>query len=642
MEFCRFDEDGTEHRTELRNRTGYTFHDVVPDVTVGTRYGFRVHGAWDPANGLRHNPAKLLLDPYATAIDGTYEWGQALFGHDMDAPEQLDETDSASAMPKSVVADRDFDWDGDTQLRTPYADTVVYEVHVKGFTKQHPDVPEEIRGTYAGLAHPAAIKHLTDLGVTPSTPADPPVRAGLHPGRQGSAELLGLQLDRLLRAARRVLVLGHGGQQVAEFKAMVKALHAAGLEVIMDVVYNHTAEGNHMARRCRSRASTTRPTTAWSRATRRTTSTPPARQQPERVAPVGARAHHRLAPLLGRGDARRRLPLRPRDDADRQDGEAEKHSAFLDIIHQDPVLREVKMIAEPWDTAGYQVGSGSRPTGRSGTGSTATTCGVLAGDEGTLATPCSASSLGSPRRVRGLSRRSPLCSVDFVTAHDGFTLADLTMYAEKHNEANGEDNNDGESNNTSFNGGIEGPTDDGAVNDYRDRQRRNFLGTLLLSAGVPMILGGDEIARSQGGNNNAYCQDDEISWFDWAAADRDLLAFTTSAIAFRKEHAALRPLWFRTRRATPSRPCRCSAPTRRVRGRRLGRRRQRAVLLVLQQGDTTVAVLLNASDTTVEFALPEKPGGGSWALGLSSDPDQAVEDGATTLLVRDASFTALV
>ncbi len=545
MEFCRFDEDGTEHRTELRNRTGYTFHDVVPDVTVGTRYGFRVHGAWDPANGLRHNPAKLLLDPYATRDRRHLRVGPGTVRPRHGRPEQLDETDSASAMPKSVVADRDFDWDGDTQLRTPYADTVVYEVHVKGFTKQHPDVPEEIRGTYAGLAHPAAIKHLTDLGVTAvellpthqfvqdSTLAD-----------KGLRNYWGYNSIGFFAPHDEYSSSGTAGQQVAEFKAMVKALHAAGLEVIMDVVYNHTAEGNHMGptlsfkgidnqayyRLVEGDEANYFDTTGTGNSLN--VSHPSAlglitdslRYWVEEMHVDGFRFD--LATTLTRQDGEAREALRvprhhppgpgaPRGEDDRRRGTPR---------------------ATRW--------AGSRPTGRVEREVPRRPAGVLARRRG-HARRRRAARPGLPRRVRGL-RRSPLCSVDFVTAHDGFTLADLTMYAEKHNEANGEDNNDGESNNTSFNGGIEGPTDDGAVNDYRDRQRRNFLGTLLLSAGVPMILGGDEIARSQGGNNNAYCQDDEISWFDWAAADRDLLAFTTSAIAFRKEHAALRPLWFRT------------------------------------------------------------------------------------------------
>ncbi|MFJ3320628.1 MULTISPECIES: glycogen debranching protein GlgX [unclassified Curtobacterium] len=643
VEFCRFDEDGTEHRTELTNRTGYTFHDVVPDVTVGTRYGFRVHGAWDPAKGLRHNPAKLLLDPYATAVDGTYQWGQALFGHDMQDPERIDETDSAAAMPKSVVADRDFDWGDDARPRTALADTVVYEVHVKGFTKQHPDVPEEIRGTYAGLAHPAAIKHLTDLGVTAvellpthqfvqdSTLAD-----------KGLRNYWGYNSIGFFAPHDEYSSSGTAGQQVAEFKAMVQALHAAGLEVIMDVVYNHTAEGNHMG-----------PTLSFkgidNESYYRLVEGDEANYFDTTGTGNSLNVSHPAALGLVMDSLRYWVEEMHVDGfrfdlattLTRQGGEAEKHSAFLDIIHQDPVLREVKMIAEPWDTAGYQVGGfpadWSEWNGKYRDDLRA----FWRGDAGTLGDAVQRV-LGSPDVYEG-SRRSPLCSVDFVTAHDGFTLADLTMYAEKHNEANGEDNNDGESDNTSFNGGVEGPTEDGVVNDYRNRQRRNFLGTLLLSAGVPMILGGDEIARSQGGNNNAYCQDDEISWFDWAAADRDLLAFTTEAIAFRRDHVSLRPEWYRTAPGdSASTVDVLRADAKGFDDADWADGGNRAVMLVLQQGDDTVAVLLNASETTVEFTLPEKPGGGRWSLGLSSDPDQAVGDDASTVLVRDASFTALV
>jgi len=642
VEFCHFDDDGTEHRTELTHRTGYTFHDIVPDVTVGTRYGFRVHGPWDPANGLRHNPAKLLLDPYATAIDGTYEWGQALFGHDMEHPDQIDETDSASAMPKSVVADRTFDWGDDTRPDTHLSDTVVYEVHVKGFTQQHPDVPEDIRGTYAGMAHPAAIQHLVDLGVTAvellptqqfvqdSTLAD-----------KGLRNYWGYNSIGFFAPHDEYASSGTAGQQVAEFKQMVKAMHAAGLEVIMDVVYNHTAEGNHMGptlsfkgidnpsyyRLVEDDGSSYFDTTGTGNSLNVA--------HPAALGLIADSLRYWVEEMHVDGF---RFDLAT--TLTRQDNEASRRSAFLDIIHQDPVLRGVKMIAEPWDTAGYQVGGfpaeWSEWNGKYRDDMRA----FWRGDEGVLGDAVQRF-LGSPDVYEG-SRRAPVCSVDFVTAHDGFTLADLTMYAEKHNEANGEDNEDGESNNTSFNGGIEGPTDDGAVNDYRDRQRRNFLGTLLLSAGVPMILGGDEIARSQGGNNNAYCHDDEISWFDWTAADRDLLAFTRSAIAFRKQHAALRPEWYRTA------PGDSDSTVSVLRADNAGFEDadwadagNRAVMLVLEHGSDAVAVLLNASETTVEFTLPEKPGGGTWSLGLSSDPDQQVDDGAGSVLVRDASFTAL-
>ena len=649
VEFCRFDEDGTEHRTELTNRTGYTFHDIVPDVAVGTRYGIRVHGAWDPDSGLRHNGAKLLLDPYATAVDGDYTWGQALFGHDMDHPDRIDETDSASAMPKCVVADRSFDWGDDRAPGTALSDTVVYETHVKGFTKLHPDVPEEIRGTYAGMAHPAAIKHLTDLGVTAvellpthqfvqdSTLAD-----------KGLRNYWGYNTIGFLAPHNEYSSSGTAGEQVAEFKTMVKALHAAGLEVWMDVVYNHTAEGNHMG-----------PTLSFKGIDNATYYRLVEGDEAHYFDTTGTGNSLNVSHPAALGlimDSLRYWVEEMHVDGfrfdlattlTRQDGEAEKHSAFLDIIHQDPVLRGVKMIAEPWDTAGYQVGGFPADWSEWNGKFRDDVRSYWGAEEGTLGAFVQRV-LGSPD-VYESTRRSPLCSIDFVTAHDGFTLADLTSYAEKHNEANGEDNQDGESDNHSFNGGVEGPTDDGAVNDYRDRQRRNLLGTLLLSTGVPMILGGDEIARTQGGNNNAYCQDDEISWFDWAAADEDLLAFTTAAIAFRREHPALTPEWFRVA-PDGDRVMRWGtvqvlrADARPFEDADWDEPGNMAVTLVLTDGDDQVALLVNASDTTVEFTLPGRPGAGehAWRLGLSSDPGQQVEGTGETLLVRDASFTALV
>ncbi|WIB67842.1 MULTISPECIES: glycogen debranching protein GlgX [unclassified Curtobacterium] len=643
VEFCRFDEDGTEHRTELTNRTGYVFHDIVPDVAVGTRYGVRVHGAWDPANGLRHNAAKLLLDPYATAIDGDYEWGQALFGHKMDAPDEIDDTDSASAMPKCVVADRAFDWDDDAPLRTPLSDTIVYETHVKGFTKQHPDVPEEIRGTYAGMGHPAAIQHLVDLGVTAVEllPTHQFVQEATLTDK-GLRNYWGYNTIGFLAPHNEYSSSGTAGQQVREFKEMVKALHAAGLEVFMDVVYNHTAEGNHMGPTLSFKGIDN---TSYYRLVEGdeehyfdTTGTGNSLNvaHPAALALIMDSLRYWVEEMHVDGF---RFDLAT--TLTRQGGEAEKFSAFLDIIHQDPVLREVKMIAEPWDTAGYQVGGFPADWSEWNGKYRDDLRDFWRGTPGSLGAAVQRV-LGSPD-VYEASRRSPLCSVDFVTAHDGFTLADLTMYAEKHNEANGEDNNDGESDNRSFNGGIEGPTDDSSVNDYRNLQRRNFLGTLLLSTGVPMILGGDEIARSQGGNNNAYCQDDEISWYDWAAADRELQAFTASAIAFRKAHPALTPEWYRV---APEYGVE-TVQILRADGEPFGDDDwedplNMAVTLLLTDGEDVVAVLLNASETVVEFTLPERPGGGDWSLGLSSDAEQQVEEGATTLLVRDASFTALV
>jgi isoamylase len=650
IEFCTFDSEGVERRYELTNRTGYVFHDIVPGVEVGTRYGLRAHGAWDPAAGLRHNPAKLLLDPYATAIDGEYEWGQALFGHRMDSPDALDDTDSASAMPKCIVADRSFDWGDDHRPSTPLGDTVVYEMHVKGFTQLHPDVPETIRGTYAGLAHPAAIRHLTDLGVTAVEllPTHQFVQDSTLQDK-GLRNYWGYNTVGFLAPHNEYSASGSTGEQVVEFKRMVKALHEAGIEVWMDVVYNHTAEGNHMG-----------PTLSFkgldNEAYYRLVEGDEAHYFDTTGTGNSLNVSHPAALALIMDSLRYWVQEMHVDGfrfdlattLTRQDGEAEKHSAFLDIIHQDPVLRTVKMVAEPWDTAGYQVGGFPADWSEWNGKFRDDVRSYWGGSGGTLGEFVQRV-LGSPD-IYEASRRSPLCSVDFVTAHDGFTLADLTSYAEKHNEANGEDNRDGESNNGSFNGGVEGPTDDAAVNEYRLRQRKNLLGTLLFSTGVPMILGGDEMGRTQGGNNNAYCQDNEISWFDWKSADEDLLEFTKQAIALRKEHRALTPDWFRVapdgdRAIRPGTVQVLRADARPFETGDWLDPANMAVLLVLADpADDQVALLVNASGTTVEFTLPGRPGHGehAWRLGLSSDPEQRVDGSGETLLVRDASFTVLV
>ncbi|GAA4267104.1 glycogen debranching protein GlgX [Frondihabitans peucedani] len=640
--FCAFDDDGTEIRTVLDERTGYVFHGFVPDVTTGTRYGFRADGAWDPENGVRHDEAKLLLDPHARAIEGDYQWGQALFSHEFDDPTVMNIEDSAPFMPRCVVTDDSFDWAGDTSPEIPLDETVVYEVHVKGFTKQHPEVPEEIRGTYAGLAHPAAIKHLTDLGVTSVELL--PVHQFVQDdnlGDKGLRNYWGYNTIGFFAPHNEYSSAGQGGEQVAEFKAMVKALHDAGLEVILDVVFNHTAEGNDMGPTLSLKGLDN---SAYYRLVDGdqghyfdTTGTGNSLN-------VGHPAALRLIM-----DSLRYWVTEMHVDGfrfdlattlTRQDGDAEKHSAFLDLCHQDPVLAPVKLIAEPWDTAGYQVG-GFPADWSEWNGKFRDDTREYWGEGDVLGT-FSQRVMGSPD-VYQADRRSPLASVNFVTAHDGFTLRDLTSYAEKHNEANGEDNNDGESNNASFNGGIEGDTDDGAVLAWRGRQQRNLLGTLLLSAGVPMILGGDELGRTQGGNNNAYCQDNEVSWFDWASVDTDLLAFTTSLISLRRENPALRPLWFRTAPADSLlRTVEVlAADAQAFEDEDWQDPENRAVTFVLgHQGADTFALLMNAARNGVEFTVPEAPFG-EWELALSSDPEQQVSSPTTTLIVRDASFTLL-
>ena len=499
--------------TTLTDRTGHVFHGLVDDVVPGTKYALRVHGAWEPSAGLRHNPNKLLLDPHAVAISGDYTWGQAVFGHDMNHPEEMDTTDGAGSTPLCVVTADDFDWGDDAHPLVPLADTIVYETHVKGFTKLHPGVPDELRGTYAGLAHPAAIKHLTDLGVTAVEllPIHQFVQDN-HLTDQGLRNYWGYNTIGFLAPHNEYSSCGDNGGQVNEFKSMVKALHAAGLEVILDVVYNHTAEGNELG-----------PTLSFKGIDNEAYYRLVDGDQGHYFDTTGTGNSLNVSRPAALGlimDSLRYWVTEMHVDGfrfdlattlTRQGGDASHHSAFTDMIAQDPVLAPVKMIAEPWDTAGYQVGGFPSDWSEWNGKFRDDVRAFWSGEDSILGT-VSQRILGSPD-VYEADRRSPDAGVSFVTAHDGFTLHDLTSYNQKHNSANGEDNNDGESDNKSFNCGAEGPTDNDAVNEARCRARRNILATLLLSAGVPMILGGDELGRTQGGNNNAYCQDNDISWY---------------------------------------------------------------------------------------------------------------------------------
>jgi glycogen operon protein len=639
---CTFDGE-TETRTRLTERTGHVFHGVVDGMEIGTRYGLRVDGPWDPENGLRHNVNKLLLDPHATAVEGEYDWGQQVFAQSLDDPEVMDESDDAAAVPRCVVTDPRFDWSDDVLPQTPLEETVIYETHVKGFTMLHPDVPEDLRGTYAGLAHPAAIAHLTDLGVTAVElmPVHQFVQDS-HLLEKGLRNYWGYNSIGFFAPHGEYSSAGDDGSQVDEFKWMVKTLHAAGLEVILDVVYNHTAEGNHLG-----------PTLSFKG--------------------IDNAAYYRLVDgerasyfdTTGTGnslnvghpaalglimDSLRYWVTEMHVDGfrfdlattlTRQDGSAELHSAFLTLIEQDPVLAPVKMIAEPWDTAGYQVG-GFPATWSEWNGKFRDDVRDFWNGADNVLGTVSERILGSPD-VYESSRRSPLSSVNFVTAHDGFTLADLTSYQRKHNAANGEDNNDGEDDNRSSNGGAEGPSDNPAVNDRRRRQRKNFLATLLLSAGVPMILGGDEMGRTQGGNNNAYCQDNEISWFDWEHADHDLQAFTTELIALRRDNPALRPDWFRQ---APSVGGEDTVVTVRSDGASFAEGDwdnpdARSVTFVLaHEGADSFALLLNSAENGVEFTLPDAPGE-PWVHVMSSDEKQSVDGPVDGLILGETSFTLL-
>jgi len=540
VELCLFDDGGNETHYDLPEMTALCWHGYLPNVGPGQRYGFRVHGRWDPHAGARCNPAKLLLDPYGKAVDGQVQWHEAVFDHHFDDPENSkNDLDSAPYMPKSVVINPWFNWGNDRLPRTPWHETVIYEVHVKGFTKRHPDVPEEMRGTYAGVAHPAAIRHLKTLGVTAIEIL--PVHQFVHDAHlleRGLRNYWGYNSIGYLAAHNEYSSGGQLGQQAPEFKQMVRTLHDEGIEVILDVVYNHTAEGNHLG-----------PTLS--------------------MKGIDNAAYYRLMPdqqqfymdYTGTGnslnmrhphvlqlimDSLRYWHTEMHVDGFRFDlaaalarelHDVDRLAAFFDIIQQDPVISQVKLIAEPWDVGegGYQVGNFPplwsewngkyRDTVRDYWRGTHQTLGEFA------------------YRITGSSDlyattgRRPYASINFITAHDGFTLRDLVSYNEKHNEANGEDNRDGENNNRSWDcNGDEG---------LRSRQQRNFLTTLMLSQGVPMILGGDEIGRTQHGNNNGYCQDNELSWFDWDHMDEGLYAFAARVVAFRRQHAVFqRRRWF--------------------------------------------------------------------------------------------------
>ena len=553
IELCLFTADGVEERVELTQRTSHNWHCYLPGVHPGQRYGYRVHGPYEPDEGLRFNPCKLLIDPYAKAIEGDVDWAMAQVlpytpdGSD-DADYEPDDEDSAPAIPKCLVVDHTFDWEDDRHPRTSWSDTVIYETHVKGFTMQHPDVREDLRGTYGGLASEPAIDYLCELGVTAVEllPVHHIVDESFLSER-GLRNYWGYSSIGYLAPHAAYAATGDTGEQVREFKGMVKALHKKGIEVILDVVYNHTAEGNHLGPMLSFKG-------------------------------VDNPSYYRLSPedprfymdFTGTGntlntvhpstlrlimDSLRYWVVECHVDGFRFDlastlarglYEVDRLGAFFDLIHQDPVLSQVKLIAEPWDVGpgGYQVGNfpvqwsewnGIYRDEMRDFWRGATALGAFAG------------------RLTGSADlyddgRNPRASINFITAHDGFTLRDLVSYDEKHNEANLEDNRDGTDDNRSWNCGAEGDTDDPAILELRGRQTRNYMATLLLSQGTPMMLGGDEMARTQGGNNNAWCQDGPVSWFDWGLEPHQerMLAFTKRVLRLRGEHPVFRRKQFLT------------------------------------------------------------------------------------------------
>jgi glycogen operon protein len=548
VELCLFEEAGSDRETTriaITEKTDDVWHIYIPGVKAGLRYGYRVRGAYDPARGYRFNPAKLLIDPYAKAIDGTMKWDDALFGYTVGHPDgdlSRDDRDSAPFVPKSVVIDPFFDWRNDTQLRTPWHETIIYELHVKGYTKLHNDIPEALRGTYAGIAHPSSIDHLTSLGITAVELM--PVHQAIserHLVERGMANYWGYNSIGFFAPDNRYSYGAAPGDQVAEFKNMVRTLHAAGIEVILDVVYNHTAEGNHLG-----------PTICFRGVDngayyRLVEDQPRYHMDYTGCGNTLSMRHPRTLQLIM--DSLRYWVLEMHVDGFRFDlaaalarelYEVDRLSAFFDIVHQDPMLSQIKLIAEPWDLGpgGYQVGN--FPLLWSEWNGKYRDCvrDYWRGSDQTIGEL--ASRLTGSSDLFESNGRRPYASINFITAHDGFTLNDLVSYNDRHNEANGEDNHDGESNNRSWNCGAEGLTTDEGIVALRARMRRDFLATLFLSLGVPMLLAGDEMGHSQNGNNNAYCQDGELSWLDWQNADKDLIDFTRKIIAFRKEHPVFR------------------------------------------------------------------------------------------------------
>jgi isoamylase len=540
VELCLFDERGSESRLDLREVDAFVWHAYLPNLSPGQRYGFRVSGTYDPPEGLRCNPQKLLLDPYSKAIEGDVRWGPSVFSYRFNYPAKRNTADSAKHMPKSVVISPFFDWDNDRPPRRPYNESLIYEAHVRGLTIAHPEIPEEIRGTYAAIGHPAIIAHLKKLNVTALELM--PVHQFIQDERLVNAGLRnywGYNTIGFFAPQNSYSSAGQRGQQVQEFKGMVKALHEAGIEVILDVVYNHTAEGNHLGPTLSFRGADN---AAYYRLVE---------DQPEFYMDytgtgnsLNVRHPHSLQLIM---DSLRYWVTEMHVDGFRFDlastlarefYDVDRLSVFFDLVQQDPVVSRVKLIAEPWDVGegGYQVGNFPalwtewngkyRDTVRDFWRGEGSTIGEFA------------SRLTGSSDLYESNGRKPFASINFVTAHDGFTLHDLVSYNDKHNEANGEDNRDGESTNRSWNCGVEGPTDDLDVVALREQQKRNLLTTLLLSQGVPMIVAGDEMGRTQSGNNNAYCQDNPISWVDWADVQENsiLLDFARRLSALRASH----------------------------------------------------------------------------------------------------------
>ncbi|MGW9586849.1 glycogen debranching protein GlgX [Microbacterium sp. NPDC055455] len=666
VELCLFDDDGNETRVDLVDVDAYVHHGYLPSVQPGQRYGYRVHGEFDPKSGKRFNAHKLVLDPYAKAVEGQVDWGQQVFGYDFGEPDSRNDEDSAAHQMMGVVVNPYFDWAGDRLPKTPYSETFIYEAHVRGLTQLHPAIPEEIRGTYSAIAHPAIIEHLQKLGVTAIELM--PVHQFVNDSvleEKGLSNYWGYNTIAFLAPQNTYASNGQRGQQVQEFKAMVKSLHAAGIEVILDVVYNHTAEGNHLGPTLSMRGIDNEAYYRLEADDKRyyTDYTGTGNS-------LNVGNPHTLQLIM---DSLRYWVLEMHVDGFRFDlastlarefYEVDRLATFFELVQQDPVVSQVKLIAEPWDVGpgGYQVGN-FPPQWTEWNGQYRDTVrDFWRGEPATLGE--FASRLTGSADLYEHSGRRPVASINFVTAHDGFTMRDLVSYNDKHNEANGEDNRDGADDNRSWNCGAEGPTEDVEVLSLRARQQRNFIATLLLSQGVPMLLHGDELGRTQRGNNNGYAQDNEITWVDWSAVDQPLLEFTAALARLRREHPT-----FRRRRFFDGRPVRREegAPVPDiVWARPDGSQMQpedwdsgfgRAVAVFLNGGgirerdrrgepitDRHFIILFNAGDDDVDFLIPAVEFSPEWDVivdtaGQHADTDP-VEPG-TTLTVRGRSLMVL-
>ena len=654
VDLCLFDAADPSRevrRIAVTERTDQIWHVYLPEARPGLLYGYRVHGPYAPAEGHRFNPAKVLLDPYAKAIAGKVKWSDALFGDrpgGSDDGAGPDSRDSAPFMPKCVVVESAFSWGDDRLLRTPWHKTVIYEVHVKGFTARHPQIPPELRGTYAGLASPPALEHLRRLGVTAVELL--PVHHSVterHLEERGLSNYWGYNSIGFLAPDARFASLGVRGEQVAEFKTMVKRLHEMGIEVILDVVYNHTAEGSHRGPTLCFRGIDNRAYYRLEASDRRYY------RDYTGCGNTLDLTHPRSLQLLM--DSLRYWVLDMHVDGFRFDlasalarelHDVDRLSSFFDVIHQDPVISQVKLIAEPWDLGegGYQVGNFPPGWAEWNGRYRDTIRRYWKGDWGQVGELAYRLTGSSDLYEQG--GRRPSASINFVTAHDGFTLADLVTYTQKRNEANGEDNRDGSDENFGSNCGIEGPTDDRAVQARRERQQRNFLATLLLSQGVPMLSGGDEIGRSQRGNNNAYCQDSELSWFAWppTGTGARLLDFTRRLIRLRLDHPVFRRRrFFQGRRIHGStvkdlswlRPDGTEMTddewgnwqSRSLGLQLAGNAIEEVDDAGLPVGDDTFLILLNADDLPLPFVLPNHHPRIEWELVLDTRDWEPVPSG---------------